>query len=114
MGLSGGADSTTYGLRPGKAPTAAAQAPTAAAQKILDAAASKFASAGTFEVAEQSAGGLSVRKEKKLPTPAKEVCRSSEYLEDLRKKQSMGDMHMDPPHENARHHSPLRVSLLRP
>ena len=67
MGLSGGADLTTYGLRAGKAPPAAAQ-------KILEAAASKFASAGTFEVAGQSAGGLSVRKEKPAIAPPKEVC----------------------------------------
>lgn len=56
MGVEGAADPNSYGLRPGKGPNAAAQ-------KILDAAASRFASAGTFEVTEQSAGGLSVKKE---------------------------------------------------
>ena len=80
MGLSGGADLTTYGLRAGKAPTAAAK-------KILEAAGSKFASAGAFEVAEQSAGGLSVRKEKLPTAPPKEVCYSPDLLQVSRHRQ---------------------------
>lgn len=66
MGLSSQADpGQQYGLRPGKAP------PTEA-QKILEAAASKFASAGTLE-AGPSAGGLSVRSDKPSDTLPKEV-----------------------------------------
>ena len=64
--MGGAAESGSYGLRPGKAPNDAAQ-------KILEAAGSKFASAGKFELAEQSAGGLSVKKEKKPDSPPKAV-----------------------------------------
>lgn len=63
MGAGKQAEGGLWGLRPGKPQSEAAQ-------KILAAASNKFASAGKLDVADSSAGGLSVKKEKVLePTP---------------------------------------------
>lgn len=66
MGINKTPDLGDYGLRPGKAPSEAAK-------KLLEAAGSKFASAGTLETAGKSAGGLSIRKDKKPASPQKQV-----------------------------------------
>lgn len=66
MGIGGSKEAGSYGLRPGKPPSEAAK-------KILEAAGNKFASAGKLELAESSAGGLVMKKDKKPASPPKTV-----------------------------------------